>query len=709
MRLTHSGTSLSNNGKQTVTTKSSPNIWCCARQMIVIALFVFTASVITACGSSSNGGAGDVADEPGPTINGVVTAPGGMVAMLENQSLQYALLEVVFPSARADIIGLQPVGGATVELIEIDNDGNQVGDVLASTSTSITGDYTLTLPAGLDFAANLVVRITGAGSEVLTAQVVEQVVDINPITTFVLEKLVEGGTQLDTLAVGEVVRLTGRAEEFDLTAGADLEAMLAVLDAEVGGFLEDAVTELNADPGDGSGVEGSYNNALFSVGLFNDDHFEENGSRTGNFSADIELGALSIEDAGNGELTATWNGGDSYFANLGISNSQPPNNTWLWSETELDDLETETIPMTIDANGVIRVTDEFEEDLIVFEGGTSGIGFRSPPVILEFVPAGPDNDLFVANTTFSEVRYNLTDTNDDGIVDALDPAAQIGVGAFLDLEFFARIPDAFPSLDGDWGLISLEVDLGNNGNIFAGVCKAEVTISGNNATVTGTLDHCQDVDRAPGAAGGLDLVPTDEGAFNATLTPGGNGAIAVLGEGETLPDEGFVNAGGDFMALFFAEDNDDGGDPANLTNLSRGVSYGVRLGSTAPDLTGRSYRLMSQEIWFEETGAVSVSRVSDATLTFNSNADATLSPNSSRIAVRATDVDGPVSVNDESANAESVAVTLSDNGAITFTLAEGVVIDGFVSADRNLLLLRNTFEGDGNVDIGLVVGVPATL
>jgi len=681
------------------------------RKIIVFSLIVFTTSVITGCSSSDSGpiSSGNIpADEPGPTISGVVTAPGGMVAMLENKPFGVVLIEAILPSARADIIGLQPVGGATVELIEIDNDGNQVGDVLASTSTSITGDYTLTLPAGLDFAANLVVRITGAGTEILTAQVVEQVVDINPITTFILEKLIEGGTQLDTLAVGEVVRLTGSAEEFDLTAGADLDAMLAALDAEVGGFLDAAVTELNAAPGDGSGVEGSYNNALFSVGLFNDDHFEENGSRTGNFSTDVEFGTLSIEDAGNGELTATWNGGDSYFANVGINNFQPPNNTWLWSETELADLETETIPMTIDANGVIRVTDEFEEDLIVFEDGTSGIGFRSPPVILEIVPAGPDNDLFIANTTFSEVRFNLTDTDDDGVVDALDPAAQIGVGAFIDLEFFARMPDTFPSLDGNWGLVSLEVDLSSNGNIFAGVCKAEATISGNNAVVTGTLDHCQDVDRAPGAEGGLDLVPTDEGGFSSTLTPGANGAISVLGDGDILPDEGFVNAGGDFMALFFAEDNDDGGNPATLTNLSRGTSYGVRLGATAPDLTGRSYRLMSQEIWFEGTGAVSVSRVSDATLTFNSNADATLSPTSSRIAVRATDVDGPISVNDESANAESVAVTLSDNGAISVTLADGVVIDGFVSADRNLLLLRNTFEGDGNVDIGLIFGLPAT-
>ena len=57
--------------------------------------------------------------------------------------------------------GLEPVGGAKVELIRLDSEGNQDGPVLASTVTSSTGHYTLALPTGVDLAGNLVVRITG--------------------------------------------------------------------------------------------------------------------------------------------------------------------------------------------------------------------------------------------------------------------------------------------------------------------------------------------------------------------------------------------------------------------------------------------------------------------------------------------------------------------------------------------------------------------
>ena len=691
---------------------SSPNILYRARNVLAIALIVFTASFITGCGGGGGGGGGGGVTPPpatGTTITGNVTAPAGLVVMLQNQSFHYALLEVVFPSARADITGLQPVGGATVELIRIDDNGVQVGAVLASTVTSITGDYTLTLPVGVDFAANLIVRITGAGIETLDAQVVEQVVDINPITDFVLDKFIEGGTQLDTLAVGEVVRLRGSVEEFDLTAGADLSTMLAILDAEVGAFLEDEVSAVNATPGDGAGVAGNYNDGIFSVGLQNFD--DGSGFLNGNFVVEIELSMLTIADTGNGTLTVMFDGGEDSSAFLGISNDNPPTNTFINSFTDLEQADSELFPLTIDANSVIRFTEPFEEEIILEAdgGGPGGTGIRTPPTSGVVYPAGPDNDLFVINETFTDVFFNLTDTDGDGANDALDPNAQTGTGAFIDLEFLARAPATatFPSLDGDWGFVSLEVGLSGNGDIFAGVCLDAVTISGSNTALASTTSNCQDVSRAPGALGGL-MLTEDTTLFAADLFPGSNGLISAREAGEPVGADGFVDADGDFMALYFAEDIDDGGNPPTLTNLERGASYGVPLGSTIPDLTGRNYRLLSQEIWFDSTGPITISRLSGATLTFDSNVSATLSPHSSRSAVRANDFAGPTSVNEETANSETAGVTLAADGAIMFTLADGTVVEGFVSADRNLLLMRYTYVSGGDVEIGLVVGVPAT-
>ncbi|HCR78891.1 MAG TPA: hypothetical protein DIW42_04405, partial [Alcanivorax sp.] len=174
------------------------------------------------------------------TISGTATAPAGAVAFHEAPSLFELALNVLIPPAHAAITGLDPVGGATVELLRVDNAGNPVGEVLAETVTSITGDYRLTLPDGVNLAGNLIVRITGTGTE-MRAQVVDQAVNINPVSEFVLRKFIEEGTDLDQLVATDVVTLSGKVDTFDLTAGNDLSDMLAKLDQEVGEFVEQQV------------------------------------------------------------------------------------------------------------------------------------------------------------------------------------------------------------------------------------------------------------------------------------------------------------------------------------------------------------------------------------------------------------------------------------------------------------------------------------
>ena len=203
---------------------------------IIKCLVLACSIVLTACSSD---------DDPAPTtptptstttISGVAEAPLGVVAQFElDKPFLLAATDLLIPSAHADIIGLDPVGGATVELIRIDDDGNQVGDVLASTVTSITGNYNLALPTGVSLAGNLIVRITGNSGTSMSAMVVELAVDINPISEYVLSKFVDDANLvLGDLALNEVVSLQDKVEAFDLTATADLSSMLAQLDAELG-------------------------------------------------------------------------------------------------------------------------------------------------------------------------------------------------------------------------------------------------------------------------------------------------------------------------------------------------------------------------------------------------------------------------------------------------------------------------------------------
>jgi hypothetical protein len=219
----------------------TPHFWLRLCKATAIA----SSLVIAGCGGSSSG------DDPVASmeVSGAASAPGGMVAQFKSESVFEVALQFLVPSAAAAISGLQPVTGADVELIRVDNDGNQVGEVLASAVTSITGNYSLDIPAGTNLAGNLIVRITGANDNQLRAQVVEQEVDIDPISEYVLQKFIDRRTDLENLETSQVARLSGQADEFDLTAGADLSATLAILDQEVGNFVDGQIDAISTPDG----------------------------------------------------------------------------------------------------------------------------------------------------------------------------------------------------------------------------------------------------------------------------------------------------------------------------------------------------------------------------------------------------------------------------------------------------------------------------
>lgn len=178
--------------------------------------------------------------------------------------------------------------GARVELIRIDNDGNQVGDVIATTYTSTDGNYELDLPTGVDLSGDLIVRITGTNNATMSAMVVEQAIDINPAADFVARKFIESDADLGSLELSEVVELRGQVEEFDLTAdpSADIEAMLAILDSELGEFVESSVTKISTEEGDTSSIAGNYYSSAFSYDLHDSDLGQGQpwGSRSGSMT-----------------------------------------------------------------------------------------------------------------------------------------------------------------------------------------------------------------------------------------------------------------------------------------------------------------------------------------------------------------------------------------------------------------------------------------
>ncbi|MEI8597018.1 hypothetical protein P4S64_03140 [Vibrio sp. M60_M31a] len=150
------------------------------------------------------------------------------------------------------------MAGALVELITIDDDGNQVGEVISTTYTSITGDYTITVPEGVSLAGNLVVRITGDTDTDLRSQVVQESVDISPMSEFVLRKFIQSGSALNDLTTESVIKLRGQVEEFNLASRNDMSSMLAALENEVGEFVDKEIASISSTTSSAVDISGNY-------------------------------------------------------------------------------------------------------------------------------------------------------------------------------------------------------------------------------------------------------------------------------------------------------------------------------------------------------------------------------------------------------------------------------------------------------------------
>ncbi len=76
--------------------------------------------------------------------------------------------------------GVSSVGaGVSISLIQIDNNGNQVGAALATATTDSSGNYTLTTPAGFTPGPNYVVVASSGGSSIKSFATGTSV-DVNP-------------------------------------------------------------------------------------------------------------------------------------------------------------------------------------------------------------------------------------------------------------------------------------------------------------------------------------------------------------------------------------------------------------------------------------------------------------------------------------------------------------------------------------------------
>ncbi|MFD2230925.1 hypothetical protein [Alkalimarinus sediminis] len=640
------------------------------------------------CGSSSSGGG---AAATGETISGTASAPGGSVAAFEHKNaFEIALSYVVTPVAAA-ITGLEPVPGATVELIRVDDTGTQIGDVIATTATSITGDYTLTLPAGVNLAGNLIVRITGANGTEMRAQVVEKEVDITPVSEFVLSKFIDQGADLDNLTTASVVKLSGQVEEFDLTAGVDMSTMLAALEKEAGVFVENQIDLIESTPADASliaSLAGDYRSSALDFGLHDDD--QQYG--TGTFSVDVYQSNFTFADGGNGLVSITINGEEADWANLSGSDLNNGNiNLYYVAES---DSEVETFTSPITSTGVIAIESTFEEDV------DGDYGWRTYPSLFSLQKV-KDKNIFVLLGGEAEVRYATIDTNGDNIKDAVDPSQKEGDEVFKSFEVFLKKPAAMDpaNLDGTFGRVYLGAFLNSNGSIeleselntlsFDGAAK-DVDISAAsrkavNRNSSGTVNYASDQTQAEP---GLPVVTAPDGDI-----------VSIKG----AATDGFINDSYDFIT--FADAGGTNGSDANFSK-----TLAIKLPSTAPVVSGKNYRLMFLGVGFDGTELLLSSTQFNTILAMSSNTAGTLTGKSST--VYKPSLSGEVTPESGESINLSATVNIAQDGATTITLPEGnktFLLEGFINGEGSLGIFRTSYGANGSAEeLGLAALIEVT-
>jgi hypothetical protein len=607
-------------------------------------------------------------------ISGVAEAPGGAVAMFESQGFLYALGNLLVPAASAAITGLQPVTGAEVKLIYVDNNGEQVGEPLATATTSLTGAYQLSLPAGVDFAANLVVRITGNSGFTLDAQVVDTVVDINPFTDFLLDKLVASGTQLDTLATNEVVLLKGKLDEFDLTAGADMSEMLAILEQQAGQYLDSSISAVANGIGDASMVAGDYHFGEIGLEL----HDSVNAS-FGSFGGIVTRGGMSMAEISESELTIAMSYNLDVFYRLGFPGGG------LYVENMLE--EGDEFPVVVDGSKAIIAEWGFEEEL------GDDFGWRWLPGVLR-MEAMADTGMYLAMVQEAAVRYELDGTG------AVDPDAKNGEEVRYSLLLAGKESTGMSnaSLSGSYGVVGMAVAMDGSNNTVLAASQGVWSFDG--AGGVSGAPQVVELERAENSAPVLHEI---DDALSAAYTVGASGAM-------TLEDGvGFVANGGNAWALFPYSTAEAGGA---ITDLETGLTLGVKLPGSLPDMGDRHYRITNLMVGHGATSTI-ITSLANAAIRFNGDGTLDVEAGTLRGVERATDVASLQPVAETMGTlVANQSVTVGTNGAIDIAAINDdggeLKLDGFVSGDGKLLVLRAVWSEGDNKDVGVFIGALTT-
>lgn len=159
--------------------------------------------------SSCGGGSTSPTTTPDPdpvtvSVTGSVSALNGQVAFYSPGIFDSIVAGLFGKPLYANVPGEQSVGaGVTVNLIEVNNEGVQVGAVIATAVTDSAGSYSLDAPEGFEAGSQFVVRAAGNSSSV-DARVASLTSDIDSVSDAASSIIAVNAMALGELSVDEI-------------------------------------------------------------------------------------------------------------------------------------------------------------------------------------------------------------------------------------------------------------------------------------------------------------------------------------------------------------------------------------------------------------------------------------------------------------------------------------------------------------------------
>lgn len=576
--------------------------------VVVTTLLTATALALAACGGGGGGGTPPAPPPTGMKISGEVLQPSAET-----------MLRVGKLGALAPTTLLEPAPNATVELWEVDDDGDLIGvEPIATTMASLTGSWQFTLPVGMDLNAKLVVRVVLA-SGTMRGQVVTEFVTISPLSEFILQTLTSDGNDLGNVSPNDVITLKGYVEQADISKALDT------------GAVDEAIMALNEQFGDDTGYDSLLDqsqqpagDATTATGQY---WYADIGTQINSFGyslAGVETAEFDVVGYADGTGTATSLGATSLLVVQPFSNPPPTaftyNLQWL---LEIEGPDAFGGTFSQNADGSIVVLEPFEEDICDDLSPCAGTGWRYPENTVTFCPVSqaPENGVYAAVTTERGVQYGLTG---DGVIDTTNP---LGVEVSYYVELLAKkglVPNT--TIDGKvYGVLTFGQWMAAGGprSAIVGLAALQPTATGPGA---GTLAHESaelGLHRIPNApppsatvawenTGGdpNDPEPEEDAESGIPYTLDESTGEMTIGSGADQ-QKVFIGNGGD--VLFWGHGEGENGIEGEVD-----FGVGVRLPTgEQPTVTAGSYKVLWMDLCYGEGGGTEITRSVAATIEFD--------------------------------------------------------------------------------------------